>query len=465
MGTRAWSLRKTLARTTVIVAVLALLAVSSLLTVTSLLHHATATIGNAVESIHLSEEIEIDLLLLQRTLDPVVRGNLENRLRARLARAHAYVSTAGEARLLERADREVAAALVRGDTPDDPEHLAAAFQALEELVDLNVAQAREERARVERWDELANALGIAVAALVVAVSAALLFWLARSAFGPVLVLAETMQRFGRGDRGARAEEIGAAELRAMSARFNEMASGLEAQRTAQIAFLAGVAHDLRGPLATVNLCLDMLEPGMRLEQFSRRTRMMRRQVARLNRMVNDFLDMSKIEAGELDLHAAPEDVRAILEEVVEQQREAAPEHRIVLALPPEPLEVVCDAVRIEQVITNLLSNAVKYSPVGSVVEAALSTDGTGAVLRVADQGIGIAPADREKLFEPFQRVGVRGAAPGTGLGLWITRRIVEAHGGRIDVTSEPGTGTTFTVRLPREGAATRTASPSSPAGR
>jgi len=459
MGTRAWSLRKTLARTTVIVAVLALLAVTSLLTVTSLLHHATTTIGDAVESIHLSEEIEIELLLLERTRDPVLRQNIENRLSQLLARAHEHVSTAEELTLLARVDRELMPALADGTRFDDPARVASVFQALEELVDINVAQARAARARVERWDELANVLGIVVAVVVIAVSAGLLFWLARQAFLPVLALADTMQRFGRGERKVRADEVGAAELREMSARFNEMASGLEVQRNAQIAFLAGVAHDLRGPLATVSLCLDMLEPSARPDQIAGRKRVMRRQVVRLNRMVNDFLDMSKIEAGELELHPKLEDVRGLVEEVVEQQRAAAVDHPFVVELPAEPVPLHCDAVRIEQVITNLLSNAVKYSPAGAVIEVALRADDAAVVLRVNDHGVGMTPADSGRLFEPFQRVGARGSVPGTGLGLWITRRIVEAHGGTIEVASDPGRGTTFTVTLPRRGPPPAAAAP------
>jgi signal transduction histidine kinase len=110
--------------------------------------------------------------------------------------------------------------------------------------------------------------------------------------------------------------------------------------------------------------------------------------------------------------------------------------------------VRCDAIRIEQVATNLLSNAVKYSPESSDIEIVLERNGSTAMLSISDHGIGITAADRAKLFEPFRRGKNVGNIGGTGLGLSVSRKIVEAHGGSIDVRSEPGLGSSFSVRLP-----------------
>jgi signal transduction histidine kinase len=123
--------------------------------------------------------------------------------------------------------------------------------------------------------------------------------------------------------------------------------------------------------------------------------------------------------------------------------------RFDLVLPDHEVQTRCDRVRLEQVLMNLLSNAVKYSPPGSRITVTLECNGDGAVLAVADQGVGIAPEDQRRLFDPFRRTETsRAAFPGVGLGLFVVRRIVQAHGGRIEIDSAPGRGSTFRVRLP-----------------
>lgn len=121
---------------------------------------------------------------------------------------------------------------------------------------------------------------------------------------------------------------------------------------------------------------------------------------------------------------------------------------------PEAIPVVCDAMRMGQVIDNVVSNAIKYTEPGGTVTVSAGADEHCAELRVADTGIGMSPEETERIFDDFYRAGhVRTAAvPGTGLGLSISRQLIEAHGGTIAVDSEPGTGTTFTVRLPLDGA-------------
>ena len=117
-------------------------------------------------------------------------------------------------------------------------------------------------------------------------------------------------------------------------------------------------------------------------------------------------------------------------------------------VPDEPVSARCDCPRMEQVLNNLLGNAVKYSPETRDVEVALECAGANAVLSVTDHGIGIAPSDRSKSIEPFRRGQNVGNIGGSGLGLSVARKIVEAHGGTIEVRSEPGSGSVFTVRLP-----------------
>lgn len=175
---------------------------------------------------------------------------------------------------------------------------------------------------------------------------------------------------------------------------------------------------------------------------------MRRQIGRLERMLNDFVEVSRIDAGELDLRLEHVDLRRIVREVTEQLRHQS-DHELSLELPDGPADVECDPLRFEQIVTNLVSNAQKYSPFRTTVEIALERTEEGAVLRVADRGIGIAPEDQAAVFEPFRRAGPsKRNVAGSGLGLFVVKRLVEAHGGRIWLESAPGAGSTFRVLLP-----------------
>ena len=124
-------------------------------------------------------------------------------------------------------------------------------------------------------------------------------------------------------------------------------------------------------------------------------------------------------------------------------------HEIALTVPDRPIVLACDALRIEQIVINLVSNAIKYSPEGSQVDLRVAHSNSSLVIAVTDRGVGISAEDQQRLFEPFRRVGLsKEAVPGVGLGLFVVRRLVEAHGGRIEVDSSAGEGSTFRVLLP-----------------
>lgn len=455
---RELSLRSSLAAVTVVIAMLALLVSGALVGLTSALHQTTSNAASSAENVRLAQEAEIDLLLHDRAGDALVRRDLEERIVGRLAGARGFVTSAEEARAIAEAESKVAAYLGAARDPEADRaevlgHQEAAYGALETLVAVNLAQARNAQASAAAWDRGANAVGIAVGALLLAGAAGVLVWLRRRAFAPVFALARAMERFGRGDREARAPERGPAELREMSRRFNEMAAALAAQRQSQMVFLGGVAHDLRNPLSVLKMSVELVGPGRPLPPEARLRELIERiarQITRLDRMASDFLDMARIEAGELELKPAVHDARELVAAVVELFRGTSPEPRLLVSVPDEAVELYGDAVRLEQVLTNLVSNAIKYSPAGSAVEVAVEPEGDDVVLRVSDHGLGIPEAERERVFEPFRRAGLEGGAvPGVGLGLFVVRRIVDAHGGQIAVESAPGAGSTFRIRLPR----------------
>jgi signal transduction histidine kinase len=221
-------------------------------------------------------------------------------------------------------------------------------------------------------------------------------------------------------------------------------------------FLSVASHELRTPLTTIKGYVQAVgrlvrQPAPDVDQLKRYVAHLQVQVGRLEGLVLDLLDSSRIQQGRLDLRREQLDLAALAREVVERFQEAperTPAHRLVLEA-PAPVVGRWDPARLDQVLTNLLSNAFKYSPRGGTVRVAVVAAGGGAELRVSDEGIGIPAAEQGRLFQPF----ARGSAtprniPGAGLGLYITAQIVARHGGRIAVDSQPGRGSAFTVWLP-----------------
>jgi signal transduction histidine kinase len=218
-------------------------------------------------------------------------------------------------------------------------------------------------------------------------------------------------------------------------------------------FLSVASHELNTPLATLTLQLDEILLRARnneRELPDRGVVLARRQVERLSRLVSNLLDVSRITSEQIQLRIAEVDLSAITREVLDQF--AAEMARAGCATEIDASKPVMgrwDPLRIEQVIANLLSNACKYGA-GKPIRVEVGMAGPRARLSVRDHGIGIAPADRERIFERFERAASARHYGGLGLGLYITRQVVEAHGGTIWVASHAGAGSTFSVELPLE---------------
>lgn len=453
---RPRTLRRTVGTVTAVATVTALVVCGALILFTTELHRSTRALGGAVESIRQVEEVEVELLLHTRATDPFIDAALAADLRRQLIETRRFVSTGEERRIFERAEAGVTSYLSAAEDPSATEEQRAlavepALSALESLVDVNVAQARAARQEADAWDRAANVVGIALAGVLMLIAVVVLWWLHARALRPILHLVGALGRF-RTDRNARASESGPAELRQLAGQFNAMADELARREQEKQTFLAGVAHDLRSPLQALHLALGQVDPAEPMPPEPRTRQlfaMVTRQVTRIERMLGDLLDTARAEAGQLEICKEPRDVRELVRDVAELFEAASPVHRFDLALPGNPSLVDCDPGRIAQVLTNLVQNAIKYSPDGGAIRIEIENGAGEVTISVADQGVGIPRDEQAAVFEPYQRSrATRTTIPGAGLGLFVVRRIVEAHGGRIDVSSSPAAGSTFSVRLP-----------------
>ncbi len=238
-------------------------------------------------------------------------------------------------------------------------------------------------------------------------------------------------------------------------RIGNQNAELQLADVAKDEFLSTVSHELRTPLTSIHGFLEMLldssDDPLSEEQRSFVTTVQRGSV-RLERLVNDLLLLAQLRVGPLDIQTVNTDLVAIVSDSVTSAYAGATHKALELtfAAPRDPILVDADTVRFGQAVDNLISNAIKFTPGGGHIEVALVHDGERATLTVSDTGMGMTEAEIERLFEPFFRTHSARTKQiqGTGLGLPIVKAIVDAHGGTIDVTSEPDTGTSFAVTLP-----------------
>jgi signal transduction histidine kinase len=236
-------------------------------------------------------------------------------------------------------------------------------------------------------------------------------------------------------------------------------------------FLGMASHELKTPLTSILMSQEMLQRRLQRlarslveapEDAARQVMSLQaladitlQQGGRLNRLINDMLDTSRIRAGRFTLYIRQADLAAIVHSTVEEQRQATPERLIHLHLPGSgPILVQADAERLRQVVSNYLTNALKYSQEDRPVEVGVEREDQRGRVWVRDQGLGIPPGEQEHLWDRFHRVpGIEvqsGSGIGLGIGLYISKTIIEQHGGQVGVQSTPGQGSTFWFTLPLE---------------
>jgi signal transduction histidine kinase len=267
---------------------------------------------------------------------------------------------------------------------------------------------------------------------------------------PLDELLAAAHRVAEGDFSTRVVEKGPPEVLSLTEAFNSMASRLQINDQQRRALLADISHELRTPLTIIQGNLEGVLDGL-YPPDETRLRSILEETQVLSRLIDDLRTLALAESGTLILRREPADLKVLVQEIVAgyQAQSDAAGVRVEMSLPEGELVLDVDPERIRQVISNLMNNALRYSPRNGLVKISLSrsvsTSGKQAVISVADNGSGIATEDLPHIFDRFYKSN---DSHGMGLGLFIAKYIVEAHGGEIKAGSDAGQGTTISFSLP-----------------
>ena len=326
-----------------------------------------------------------------------------------------------------------------------------------------LSESRNARARATtRNSLLVGGVGLGAALLLILLGAV---YMNRAVAKPLRRTADAAARIAGGDLSERLDADGPGEVGELERTFNTMAASLERtvadleerNRTlgeseqVKSELVSNVSHELRTPLASVlGFSSLMLDREVTPEETRRYLEVIRTEARRLAALLNDLLDLQRVEQDALELRSDEVDLNELLSTQITLYSAQSDSHVLKFQPAGEPLTVRGDRDRLAQVVGNLLSNAIKYSPGGGVVEVSATAIGDEAWIWVRDEGLGIPGGHQEQIFTKFFRgdVGRELGISGTGLGLVLARQIVEAHGGHIGFESESGQGSTFWLQLP-----------------
>jgi signal transduction histidine kinase len=309
---------------------------------------------------------------------------------------------------------------------------------------------------------IAGEIGLGTALLLILLGA---LYVNRAVARPVRMTADAAARIAGGDLSGRLREDGPGEIGQLERSFNTMAASLEStvadleERNRKLfeseqvksELVSSVSHELRTPLASVlGFSALMLERDLPPEEMARYLEVIRAEARRLAALLNDLLDLQRVEQQTLELRLAEFDLNDLLATQVTLYSAQSEAHQLHLDRVGEPIIVRGDRDRLAQVVGNLLSNAIKYSPGGGEVQIRAAQLGDEAWVWVQDHGLGIPAGHQDRIFTKFFRgdVGRERGISGTGLGLVLARQIVEAHGGEVGFESEENAGSTFWFWLP-----------------
>jgi heavy metal sensor kinase len=294
----------------------------------------------------------------------------------------------------------------------------------------------------------------AAGAVVLVVGLAGGWWLSGRILQPLGAIAQTASKISASHLDERIDDKSLdVELVELAQVLNAMFARLREEFDRQARFTADASHELRTPLAVLLGQVELaLSRPRSVEEYQAALKSCQQAATRMRSLVDGLLVLARADADRLEVQKTPLDLRPLLRDALDQFLAPAEKANIRLLAdwPEQPVRVLGDRLFLSRVLTNLLANALRYTPSGGGIRLAVTTEERAAVLKVRDSGCGIPPEHREKIFTRFYRVDDARARDtgGVGLGLAICKSIIIAHGGSIDVESEPGQGSTFIVRLP-----------------
>jgi signal transduction histidine kinase len=302
--------------------------------------------------------------------------------------------------------------------------------------------------RVSFFEALAWATLVALS-----VAGVVSMFIGRQLIAPLKALTTASQRISEGRYNERVSEGGKDELGQLATSFNAMAEKLQDVETIRRRLIGDVAHELRTPLTVIKGSMEGLIDGV-LPATSQTFVQISKEAERLNRLVDDLQELSRVESGAVSLNISPGSIHELVR--VAYKRLSGSYHKkgigITIDLPSKCPDVMADTDRIIQVLTNLLGNALEYTPAGGNVTVAAELTDTELIVHIIDNGIGIAPEHLAHIFDRFYRVDgsrSRQNGGGSGIGLTISKALIEAHGGRLWAESQgQGQGSTFSFSLP-----------------
>jgi len=278
------------------------------------------------------------------------------------------------------------------------------------------------------------------------------WWIATRAIHPIEDMSATAVKIAAGDLSQRVNVADTDnELGRLAGVLNSTFSRLESAFAEQKQFTSDAAHELRTPVSVV---LTQTQSALSRErttaEYRETVEACQRAAQRMRRLIEALLELARLDAGQEPMKRARFDLSKTAQDCVELIRPLADERHVTIHCDLRPADCMGDPERLAQVITNLLTNAIHYNHEGGEVRIATQQQASSVALTVADTGQGIPSVDLPHIFERFYRADKSRSAGRTGLGLAISKAIVEAHGGTLEVSSQPGAGASFTVRLPAE---------------
>lgn len=298
-------------------------------------------------------------------------------------------------------------------------------------------------------------------AVVLVTSALIGYFMARDISAPMTRFERALRAIGEGELDYRVQLRGPGddEMHDLAREVNRMAQRLKSAESVRAEFFSFVSHELRSPLTSIRGFIQTLENDPGFDEADRQEiySIIHDESDRLLRMIGELLDVARIEAGRpISLQVQRFDSARHVEKVVEIMKAHTRRHELVLERPMEPVWIEADPDKFDQILINLLSNAIKYSPDGGTITTTIYELSGSIGVAVKDPGVGMTAAQTQHIFDKYYRVSEQDNKPsrlarveGTGIGLYLTRALVESHGGKIVVQSQVGAGSIFTVTLPK----------------